>query len=142
LDFNLFEGNEFRSFFTAMEKSRHEVLTEKMKIYYYEMRKLPEKQNKPDKMEMWLRFLRAESQEELDIIQKTGGKIMAKAVNEYSRITASPEYLELERRKRIARIDEKLITLGAEERGKKEILDLLKSGLSPEEILKKYKTQL
>jgi len=102
------------------------------------MRKIPKELDHPDKMEMWLRFLRAESQEELDKVKEAGGKEMSEAVAEYNLIAGSPEYRELERRRRIARIDEKLIRMGERKEGEKRIIDLLKSGVSPDEIIKNY----
>ena len=67
---------------------------------------------------------------------------MNQAINAHHQVTVTPEFREAERLRSIARHNEAAALRNArnEERNiaQKEIIDLLKSGQSPEEILRKY----
>ncbi len=66
VDFNIFGCEEFHSAFTMMEKNRHEILSDKCQIHFLELGKLSAEPK--TKLEMWLKFIDAESEEELDML--------------------------------------------------------------------------
>ena len=63
---------------------------------------------------------------------------MNQAINAYHRITVTPEFKEAERLREMARHNEAAALRNAKNEGKKEIINLLKSGKTLEEIIKEY----
>jgi len=72
--------------------------------------------------------------------------IMKQAIDAYHHITVTPEFREAERLREMARHNEAAALRNAEQKGQKkvqkEIIDLLKNGKSPEEIIREYDTKL
>ena len=70
INFNLFDTPEYHSFFRVMENERHEILTDKLAIHFFELRKIGNcRKNKP--MEDWLDLINAETEEELMELQRS-----------------------------------------------------------------------
>ena len=63
---------------------------------------------------------------------------MEKAINAYHSVTVSPEFRNLEKMREDAYYNRIAALQNAEKKGKKEIIELLKSGKTPEEIIKEY----
>ena len=80
VDFNMFDCEAFHSDFTVMERSRHEVLTEKCGVHIFELPKISKKVNKDNLMELWLQLINAETEEELEMLEQTGVMPIQKAV--------------------------------------------------------------
>jgi len=72
VDFALFDCKEFHSHFSIMEKDRHEILTDKLAIHFFELGKISKQANKDNKMELWLQFVNAETEEEFEMLKQTG----------------------------------------------------------------------
>ena len=64
INFNLFDSPEYQSHFQILEKDRHELLTDKFQIYFFELKKL-KKSSKGKAVEDWLNFINAEKKEDL-----------------------------------------------------------------------------
>ena len=64
INFNLFDSSEYQSHFQILEKARHELLTDKLSIYFFELRKL-KKSSTGKAVEDWLNFINAEKKEDL-----------------------------------------------------------------------------
>lgn len=121
VDFNLFgDSAEYRSFFQPLEVTRHTLLSDKMGFYFFELPKLPETVNEDDPLLLWMSLFSADTEEKLDKIRKMEVPVMSKAINAYRSITASPEYLELERIRDKALHDEATALLRAKNAGRKE----------------------
>ena len=56
INFNMFDCPECHSLFRIMETTRHEVLSEKCAIHFFELKKV----NKDNRMELWLQLINAE----------------------------------------------------------------------------------
>lgn len=64
INFNAFECKEYQSHFKVLETNRHEVLSDKLDIYFFELKKIKNStNNKP--MEDWLNLINAETEGEL-----------------------------------------------------------------------------
>ncbi|MCL2381105.1 MAG: Rpn family recombination-promoting nuclease/putative transposase, partial [Treponema sp.] len=50
-----------------------------------------------DKLLLWLALFKAETQEELEKIKALEEPVMEQAINAYQKITATPEFREMER---------------------------------------------
>ena len=70
INFNLFDCEDYHSHFKVMEKDRHEVLSEKFAIHFFELKKI-DNVRKNQAMEDWLHLINAETEGELMTIQQT-----------------------------------------------------------------------
>ena len=69
INFNLFDCTDYHSHFRIMENSRHEVLSDKFAIHFFELRKVS-KEMKNKEMEIWLQLINAETEGDLMAIQQ------------------------------------------------------------------------
>ncbi|MCL2053657.1 MAG: Rpn family recombination-promoting nuclease/putative transposase [Oscillospiraceae bacterium] len=72
VNFNLFDCSDYHSCFKVMEEERHEVLSDKCEIHFFELKKIGKSINKDDKVRLWLQLINAETEEELDMLEQTG----------------------------------------------------------------------
>ena len=70
IDFNLFDCEDYHSQFSVMEHSRHEVLTDKLSIHFFELKK-SRKYHKNSPMDEWLDLINAETEGDLMEIQNS-----------------------------------------------------------------------
>lgn len=103
VNFNMFDCENFHSHFKVMEADRHEILSDKCSIHFFELRKINKKINKNNRMELWLQLINAESEEELDMLQETNIPAVQKAVMIIHKMSAD------EKTREIARIREKAL---------------------------------
>ena len=106
LDFALFDCEAYQSFFQPMEVTRHTVMSDKMGFHFFELPKLPEEISGKDELLLWLALFNAETEEDLEQIKALEVPEMEQAINAYYKITASPEFREVERLREKARHDE------------------------------------
>ncbi len=120
IDFKLFDCTEFHSFFQLLETTRHTLLSDKMGLHFFELKKLPSEINEKDALLLWLSLFRAETEEELEQIKGMGVPMMDKAISAYYTITASSEFREIERLREKARHDEAQALYHAKLEGRQE----------------------
>ena len=65
VDFIMFDCEEYRSEFGALELRRHELLSDKMAMLYFEVKKLPKVIDKKNELELMLSLFRAKTEEDL-----------------------------------------------------------------------------
>ena len=108
IDFNLFECKEYHSTFKVFEEHRQELLTDKFRIDFLELRKakdMKESGSMTDKKQMWMDFLNtnAEDDETLERLA-TESPIMKKAVAVLRQMSADEKELyEIEQREKAVR---------------------------------------
>jgi len=120
INFPLFKQcPEFHSEFQALEVTRHDPLTDKMVLHFFELPKLPEEIDRDDVLSLWLALFKANTEEELKKIEQLGVTELSEAVNAYRSVTASAEFLEMERLRIKASHDEASALGNAERRGEK-----------------------
>ena len=120
IDFNLFKCAEFHSEFRPLEAVRHELLSEKMSLHFFELRKLPEGVSIDDKLRLWLALFKAETEEDLQEINSLEVPVMEQAISAYRHIKVTPEFKEAERLREIARHNEAAALRHARTEGKAE----------------------
>ena len=136
IDFKLFDCTEFHSEFQTLEVSRHEPLTDKMSLHYFELPKLPKSISKDDTMKLWLALFNAKTEEELKQFENMGVSIMEQAVTAYRKVTATEEFKEIERIRSRARHDEAAALRNARNKEKIDIAKrLLRRNRSIDEIV-------
>ena len=117
VNFKLFDCMEFHSFFQPLETKRHELLSDKMGLHFFELPKVPIDISGKDELLLWLSLFKAETEEELEKLNKMGVSVMSEAIKAYRTVTASPEYREMERLREKAGHDEAQALHAAELRG-------------------------
>ena len=107
INFDLFKCPAFHSEFRPLEVKRHEPLSDKMSLHFFELQKLPEDRiGADDRLLLWLSLFKAETEEDLAKIEALEVPIMEQAINAYKKITVNPEFRELERQRSYARHNE------------------------------------
>jgi len=104
--FKMFNCVEFHSEFQALEVTRHEPLTDKMSMHFYELPKLPKSISKEDGLKLWLTLFNAKTEEELKQIEALEVSEMKQAIGAYRQVTATDEFKEIERLRSRARHNE------------------------------------
>ena len=98
INFNQFDCPGFHSEFRPLEVKRHEELSDRMSLHFFELRKVPAKElSVGNKLLLWLSLFKAETEEELETIKALKEPTMEQAINAYQTITVTPEFREAER---------------------------------------------
>ena len=117
IDFKQFTCDDYYSEFQALEVKRHEPLSDKFALYFFELPKLPEAVKVDNGVELWLSLFRAKTEEDLKNIEALEVPEMSEAIQAYRHITVTPEFREAERLRTKARHDEAQALFNAEKRG-------------------------
>jgi predicted transposase/invertase (TIGR01784 family) len=117
VNFNLFDCKEFHSHFKVMEKNRHEVLTDKFAIHFFELKKIGKHPNKDNPMELWLQLINAETEEELTMLESTNVKEINQAILVLRELNADEKMRYLADMREKALHDEANALNSAEKRG-------------------------
>jgi len=120
IDFPLFACKEYRSRFLPLEADRHELLSDKMELCYFELPKAPDGLSLDNRLGLWLSLFKAKTREELERIRALEDPIMTKAVEAYESTTISDEFRELERLRKRARHNEAAALRNARDEGRAE----------------------
>jgi len=108
LGFNQFPDlDKFYHEFQCLEVVTHQPLTDKMVLQFYELDKLPPLDDSEGNCKnLWLQLFSAETEEELAEIEKLGVSVMNEALQAYRHVSASDEFIVMERMRSKARHDE------------------------------------
>ena len=106
VDFLMFNCPEYRSEFGAFEINRHELLSDKLSMLYFEVRKLPKEIDKENELELMLSLFRAKTEEDLKQLEALEVAVVTQAISAYREVVVSPEFRELERLRAEARSNE------------------------------------
>jgi predicted transposase/invertase (TIGR01784 family) len=120
INFRLFSCTEFHSEYQVLEVMRHDPLTDKMSLHFFELPKIPADLNENNKLLLWLSLFKAETLEELAQIKALEVPVMDQAINAYQKIAVSPELREIERARSYARHNEASALYHARQEGKDE----------------------
>ena len=135
INFNMFGGTDFHTEVAAMIKGTNEVFSDKMSIHFCELKKLSKKPNPGNRRELWLQFINADSEEELEMINQTNIPIMQKAVRVIYDMSEDTKIREDARLREKALHDEASALKQAKNEGREEIITKMKAaGLSESEI--------
>lgn len=118
IDFNLFECKEYHSTFKVLEERRHELLTDKFRIDFLELRKakklVKESGSMTDKKLMWMDFLNSNAEDD-ETLERLSAEspVMKKAVGVLRQMSADEKELyEIEQRKKAVRDEMSAIEYG------------------------------
>ena len=88
IDFNLFGTSDYHSHFVLKENTRNEILTDKLAIYFFELKKIPKLLNENKKIELWLKLIGAETEEEIKELENMENGDIKIALDEVKRLNA------------------------------------------------------
>lgn len=95
INFNLFDCSSYHSSFSLREDTRHDRLTDKCAIHFFELKKINKsKPNTEDRKELWMQLIDAESEEEFDMLTNTNIEPIKKAVVAIKEMDADEEIRE------------------------------------------------
>jgi len=114
VDFLMFDCAEYRSRFLPLEANRHELLSDRMEMLFFEVRKLPKNIDIKSELELMLSLFRAKTEEELKQLEALEVAIVKQAIGAYREVMVSPEFRELERLRADARHNEASALANAE----------------------------
>ena len=80
INFNMFDCREYHSSFSIREDVRHDRLTDKCAIHFFELKKINKEPNPRDRKELWMQLINAENEEELDMLNNTNVPAIQRAV--------------------------------------------------------------
>lgn len=141
VNYPIFDCEDFHSHFTVMERTRHEELTDKCAIHFFELAKISKRANKDNMTELWLQLINAETEEELEMLAQTGVESIQKAVYVIYEMSEDEKVQEMARIREKALHDEASQMKTAEQQGemKKAVAiakNLLGMGMPIEQIEK------
>jgi hypothetical protein len=116
----MFGCAEYRSEFGPLEVNRHELLSDKLSMLFFEVRKLPKDTDIENELELMLSLFRVKTEEELKQLEALEVPVMMQAIGAYREVTVSPEFRELERLRADARHNEASALANAERIGYRE----------------------
>lgn len=94
VDFDLFDCAGFHSEFRPLEVTRHEPLSDRMSLHFFELGKLPDELDPEDMLLLWLMLFGAETEEELGRIEALEVPIMGQVIEAYKEIMATHEFMD------------------------------------------------
>jgi len=115
INFDLFDCEDYHSCFKVLETERHEVLTEKFAIHFFELKKLS-KFKKNRRMEDWLNLINAETEGDLMAIQQTTQIPEVKDTIVMLRQLSADEQVRMEAHYREKRLHDEATALGSARR--------------------------
>lgn len=80
LDFNITDKKDYHTEIIAADKATGEQFTDLMSIHFFELRKVSDRLDVNDKKGMWMRLIKADTEEELNMIKSTNIPAMEQAV--------------------------------------------------------------
>ena len=117
LDYTLFENREqYHTEVVATLKDTHEIFSDKFSIHFFEMRKVKDVQPN-DRKTLWMQFIKADTEEELEQVKEAGGDLMERAVQIVYDMSADGKTRELARWREKSMLDMRSSLFAAETRG-------------------------
>ena len=145
INFNMFECQGYHSSFSIREDDRYEKLTDKCAIHFFELKKINKQPNPKDKKELWMQLINAESEEELDMLNKTDVPAIRQAVVVIKEMSAD-EKVRAAAERREAMLHDKATALRyareegekiGEKRGREAMIAKMRSMGIDEDVIKK-----
>lgn len=139
INFNMFSGENYHYSVLPIVQETGEVFSEKFVIHFFELKKIGKIPDPNNSQQLWLQFLNAESEEELNMLDRTNVPIMQKAVNVIFDMSEDTKIREFARMREKALHDEASALKGARTEGRAEgraeIISKMKSaGMTEEQI--------
>lgn len=120
LDFNITDKQNYHTEIIAADKETGEQFTDLMSIHFFELRKVTDSLDVNDRKAMWMQLIKADTEEELNMIKNTNIPAMEQAVQVIFDMSDDTALRERARLREKALHDEASALQGAKEEGLKE----------------------
>ncbi|MCI7349770.1 MAG: Rpn family recombination-promoting nuclease/putative transposase [Ruminococcus sp.] len=141
LGFNMFDCKEYHSEFYVLEKNRHELLSDKLAIHFFELNKVKCSADTEDMQKLWLRLINADTKEDFDMLRESNVPIIQKSVNAICELSKDEKLRAYMWEREKAERDHASAMRQAEKRGiakgKEEVIAELIAGGMPESEIKR-----
>lgn len=117
LDFNITKKQNYHTEIIAADKETGEQFTDLMSIHFFELRKVKSGLDVNDRKAMWMQLIKADTEEELNMIKNTNIPAMEQAVQVIFDMSADTALRERARLREKALHDEASALQGAKEEG-------------------------
>ena len=135
VNFNMFSGNDYHTEVAAMIKGTDEVFSDKFAMHFFELKKVGKKPEPANSRKLWLQFINADNEEDLNMIRDTNVPIMKKAVNVIYDMSEDTKIREYARMREKALHDEATALKNAKAEGEANIIAKMKAyGMTDEQI--------
>jgi predicted transposase/invertase (TIGR01784 family) len=101
----MFSCDNYHSSFSIYENDRHELLTDKLSLHFFELNKIPHEIDHDDRKQLWLQFINAATEEEFDMLRNADVPEIKACVDKLFMINGDPEIKEQLRQHEKARLD-------------------------------------
>jgi predicted transposase/invertase (TIGR01784 family) len=81
VNFNMFDGKDFHNEVVPVIKGTDKVFSDKMNIHFFELPKVSRNLNKNNRKELWMQFIKADSEEEFEMLKNTNVAEIVNATN-------------------------------------------------------------
>lgn len=135
VNFNMFSGNDYHTEVAAMIKGTDEVFSDKFAMHFFELKKVGKNPEPANSRKLWLQFINADNEEDLNMIRDTNVPIMKKAVNVIYDMSEDTKIREYARMREKALHDEATALKNAKAEGEANIIAKMKAyGMTDEQI--------
>ena len=143
LNYNLFDCEEAYSAFKLLETERHELLTDKCILLFFELTKVNKNVDKNDRKKLWLQLINAETEEDLIMIEKAGVPEINQAVEFVYKMSEDEKIKEIAEAREAYLMDQRSAFYYYKEQGieegrqesLEEVLDLMKKMGASESLI-------
>ena len=121
IDYNMFECSKYHSKFSVLEETRHELLTDKLRFHFFELKKVGDLECAKLDIEYWLHLIRAETEDEIiELEDLPENAQLKKAIREVRRLNADHKFITEVEAREVQLREEYSALSSAERKGKKE----------------------
>ncbi|MDD6485236.1 MAG: Rpn family recombination-promoting nuclease/putative transposase [Clostridiales bacterium] len=99
VNYSIFQTDDYYSKFTMADLEHGTVLTNKCAIHYFELSKINRKPDSADRKKLWMQLINSESEEELDMLNKTQVPAIQQGVSIIREMSEDERTREMERRR-------------------------------------------
>lgn len=144
LNFNMFDCPSYHSEFCILEKDRHELLTDKFAMHFFELKKvqkIDKQTDAADRRQLWMQFINADSEEDFAMLKTTDNALIQKGVRKIYELSEDDKLRELVRQREKAARDYDSAMANARNAGMSEAISkmtaaLKAAGISDDDIQK------
>lgn len=81
INFKMFEGNDYHTEVVTTVKGTNEIFSDKFSMHFFELKKVGKNVDSNNRKELWMQFLNADSEEDLEMLKQSNVPIITKAVS-------------------------------------------------------------
>ncbi|MGN0181298.1 MAG: Rpn family recombination-promoting nuclease/putative transposase [Candidatus Ornithomonoglobus sp.] len=126
VDFKMFDTDSFYSFYTMADIEHNKILTDKCAMYFFELPKLDKNYDAKNRRKLWMQLINAESEAELDMLDKTQVPEIQDGVRIIYDLSADTLVREQARRREERLLEERSALSYARRQGRDDLLAALR----------------